>query len=351
MFLETCRSTIAFFSKYISWALLIAILITACQGGSPQNSRLESHRSPSADCRSVEHAGGKTQICGTPQKIAVLEPKLLSLMLALGVQPAAYADAYLVRSRQFDNPSEQIPYLGKFVTSQPINLGDRSSPSLEILTLLKPDLILGLKGQAHQVFSSLAPTILIDHKQDWRDNLKTVAQALNYRENVSSVVTSQQQQLEKVRTQLATLVKTHPRVLNIACSRTMDYIEVMNSGEADQLMRNLGFQPVPLTDVAKQLGDRPQINLETLAQIDTDMMIVSTWLDSWDGRSTYQAPITELKQKWAETPLLRNSQAWKEKRVYFVDYTLWGSVIGEPMSSFLMLEELPQLLLSHPLNP
>ena len=61
---------------------------------------------------------------------------MLSMMLALDVQPSAYAEAYLV---QFNNSSKQIPYLGNFVTTQPINLGDRNSPSLETLTLLKPD--------------------------------------------------------------------------------------------------------------------------------------------------------------------------------------------------------------------
>jgi iron complex transport system substrate-binding protein len=349
MFLKICRSTIAFFSKYIAWFLLTAILITACQGGSPQNSSLENKRS--ADCRVVEHSAGKTQICGKPEKIAVLEPKLLSLMLALNVQPAAYADAYVVRSRQFDNPSQQIPYLGHFVTSQPINLGDRNSPSLEVLTLLKPDLILGLKGQAHPLFSSLAPTILIDNEKDWQDNLKTVAQALDYSKDTPSVIALQQQQLDRIRTQLTPLIKTHPKVLNVACSLTMDYIEVMYDGDAVKLLEKLGFQPVLLADVERQLGNRPQITLETLAQLDADIVIVNTWLNTWDGRSTYQVPLKTLKQRWSETPLLRSLQAWKEGRVYFVDYTLWGSIIGEPISSSLILEELPKLLLSDLINP
>ncbi len=185
MFLETCRNAmplagvaIAFLYKYIGWVLVTAILITACHGGSFQNPSLERGRSLSADCRVVEHAAGKTKICGKPEKIAVLDPKMLSLMLALDVQPAAYADAYLVRSRQFDNPSQQIPYLGKYVTSQPINLGDRSQPSLETLTLVKPDLILGLNYQDNQLFSAIAPTVLIDNEQNWQDNIKIVAKAI-----------------------------------------------------------------------------------------------------------------------------------------------------------------------------
>ncbi|MBD2253835.1 iron-siderophore ABC transporter substrate-binding protein [Nostoc parmelioides FACHB-3921] len=338
---------IAFSYKYIGWFLVTAILITACHGGSPQNLSLKSEPSLSADCRVVEHAAGKTKICGKPQKIAVLEPKMLSLMLALDVQPAAYADAYLVRSPKFDNPSQQIPYLGKYVTSQPINLGDRSSPSLETLTLLKPDLILGLNYQDNQLFSAIAPTVLVDNDKSWQENIKIIAKALNSQKNISSIITSQQQQVAKVRTQLAPLVKTHPRVLNIACSQAMDYIEVVYNGDTIKLLEKIGFQPVFLPDVERKLGVRPQINLETLAQLNPDIVIVTTWLDNWNGESTYKVPIQELKEKWAKNPLLHNSQAWREGRVYFVDYTLWGSVIGPPIANSLILEQLPSLLLSH----
>ncbi|MBW4447050.1 MAG: ABC transporter substrate-binding protein [Spirirestis rafaelensis WJT71-NPBG6] len=241
MFCETCRNAIAFFYKYIGWVLVTAILITACHGGSPQNPSLESGRSLSTDCRVVEHAVGKTKICGKPQKIAVLEPKMLSMILALDVQPAAYADAYSVRSPQFDNPSQQIPYLGNFVNSQPINLGDRSQPSLESLTLLKPDLILGLNSQDNQLLSAIAPTVLINNQQNWQDNIQIVAKALDNQKNIPSIITSQEEQLAKVRTQLTTLVKTHPRVLNIACSQSMNYIEVTYNGDTIELLEKIGL--------------------------------------------------------------------------------------------------------------
>lgn len=346
MFWETCCKAIALLYKYIGWALLSAILITACHGSSPQTPSGEIGRSPSADCRVVNHAAGQTKICGKPAKIAALEPKMLSMMLALDVQPTAYADAYLVRSRKFDNPSQQIPYLGNFVTSQPINLGDRSTPSLETLTLLKPDLILGLTYQDNQFLSAIAPTVLIDNEQNWQENIKIVANALDSQKNIASLVSSQQQKLAQTRAQLAQLSSTHPRVLNIACSLSMNYIEVISQGDTIELLQQLGFQPVLLTDVERTLGLRPTINLETLSQIDADIIIVNTWLDHWNGQSTYTVPFQELKQKWATTRLLHNSRAWKEGRVYFVDYTLWGSVVGPPIANSLMLEKLPSLLMS-----
>ncbi|MBD2200518.1 MULTISPECIES: iron-siderophore ABC transporter substrate-binding protein [Calothrix] len=347
MFLETCCKAIAILYKYMALVLLTAIFITACHSGSPQNLKLENGRSLSADCRIVEHAAGKTKICGKPEKIAVLDPKMLSLMLALDVQPAAYADAFLVRSRQFDNPSQQIPYLGKFVTSQPINLGDRSSPSLETLTLMKPDLILGLNYQDNQLLSAIAPTVFIDSEQNWQDNIKIVAKALNTQKNISPIITSQQQQIAQVRTQLAQLASTHPRVLNIACSLSMNYIEVISQGNTNELLKKIGFQPVFLADLVQKLGLRPQINLETLGQIDADIILINTWLDNWNGESNYTVPFLELKQKWAESPILHNSKAWKEGKVYFVDYTLWSDVIGAPIANSLILKQLPSLLLSH----
>ncbi|MBE9166690.1 iron-siderophore ABC transporter substrate-binding protein [Pleurocapsales cyanobacterium LEGE 06147] len=301
---------------------------------------------PSTDCRVVKHAGGETTICGKPQKVVALEPKLLSMMLALDVQPFAYADTYLLRARQFDNPSQQIPYLGNFVTTQPINLGDRNNPSLEALTLLKPDLILGIKFQENQLLSAIAPTVLIDNTEEtWQDNIQILAKALHREDNVQQVIDSHKQQLAEVRSKLAPLINTHPRVLNVVCSQSMDYIEISYSGDAVRLLEEIGFQSVLLQDVERKPGVRPVVTIETLSQLDADIIIVHTWLDHWNDESTYNVPLEKLQQKWAKNPLLHNSRAWKEGRVYFVDHRVWG-VIGGPMADSLILEQLPTLLLS-----
>ncbi|NDJ17903.1 iron-siderophore ABC transporter substrate-binding protein [Myxacorys almedinensis] len=347
MFFEFRRQVRLSLHRYIGLVIVTVILITACQSGIPNSRNLDSSQSPSTDCRAVKHAGGETTICGQPQKIAALEPKLLSMMLALDAQPSAYADAYLVRSRQFDNPSKQIPYLGKFVTSQPINLGDRNNPSLESLTLLKPDLILGMKSQESKLLSAIASTVLIDNKEEnWQENIQILAKALHREDNVQQVIASHKQHLAEVRTKLAPLVNSHPRVLTVVCNQSMDYIEISYSGDSVQLLEEIGFQSVLLKDVERRSGVRPQVTIETLSQLDADIIIVQTWLDDWDGKSTYNVPLEELKQKWAKNPLLQNSRAWREGRVHFVDYQLWGSVIGGPIADSLILEQLPKLLLS-----
>ncbi|MBD2360321.1 iron-siderophore ABC transporter substrate-binding protein [Anabaena minutissima FACHB-250] len=332
--------------QYIGLLIVTVILITACQSGIPSSPNLETVQGTSNDCRVVEHAGGETTICGKPQKVVALEPRMLSMMLALDVQPSAYADAYLLKSRQFDSPSQQIPYLGNFVTSQPLNLGDRNNPSLESLTLLKPDLILGMKFQENKLLSAIAPTVFVEHTENWQDNIQIVAQALNQEGKLTQLMESHQQQLAEVRTKLAPLVKTHPRVLNIACSQSMDYIEIRYSGDSVQLLEEIGFESVLLKNVERKPGVRPKVTIETLSQLEADIIIVSTWVDNWDGTSTYNFPLKELKQKWAKNPLLHNSRAWKEERVYFVDYTLWASVIGGSIGNSLILDQLTTLLLA-----
>ncbi|MCG8361999.1 MAG: hypothetical protein MJA27_01550, partial [Pseudanabaenales cyanobacterium] len=137
---------------WLGLCVLTAGLIVGC-GLSVRNVSGENHTVnssaplPPSDCRLIEHDLGKTEVCGQPQKVAVLNAQTLDLLISLNLQPAGYAaplNAY--RGDVFDNPAQQIPYLGDRLTTQPINLGSDSEPSLEKLALLKPDLIVGEVG-------------------------------------------------------------------------------------------------------------------------------------------------------------------------------------------------------------
>ncbi len=131
------------------------ILIVSCTR-SPNSSTSDRVTSSSSEsCRLVEHHGGKTEICGQPQIVAALSPRALDVMLALDVQPAAYAEAAysdrkVLSLHKFDNPSQQIPHLGQKIKTQPINLGHRNTPSLETLIEVKPDLIVAETWQENE---------------------------------------------------------------------------------------------------------------------------------------------------------------------------------------------------------
>ncbi|WP_238549334.1 ABC transporter substrate-binding protein [Acaryochloris marina] len=137
-------------------------MVVACQ--KDLDVRTPSTPSQQEDCRMIEHQQGATQICGQPQHIAVLGPFVLEPLLALDIQPFAYADHVAWHQDAYNNPSQDIPYLGEFVTQPLTNLGLASQPAIETLLKTKPDLIIGTdfnNADQYQMLSKVAPTLLL----------------------------------------------------------------------------------------------------------------------------------------------------------------------------------------------
>ncbi|MEM7062506.1 MAG: ABC transporter substrate-binding protein [Cyanobacteria bacterium P01_B01_bin.77] len=129
--------------KLLALGLLTAISLSSCQRSDHADiSRL----SESSDCRTVEHKVGETEICGNPQKIVALGPYVLEHLLALNIQPVGYADHIEFHQGDYSNPSQQIPYLGDFITQPLANVGLAYTPSIESILQIQPDLILGVEG-------------------------------------------------------------------------------------------------------------------------------------------------------------------------------------------------------------
>ncbi|MBE9166422.1 iron-siderophore ABC transporter substrate-binding protein [Pleurocapsales cyanobacterium LEGE 06147] len=332
-------------------ASLTGVFLVACQQGNlPQNSGFQSQEPSSNNCRLVKHDAGETTVCDRPQKVAALSPRALDVMLSLGIQPAGYAEDTLFNFRQFDNPSEQIPYLGERITTQPINLGDRDNPSLETLVLLRPDLIVAVEnGHAlYEQLSKIAPTLVLENgvgKEFWQRHLQVVAQAFDREEQAKQVIAKHQQQLAKARDRLAPVVATYPRVLPIALTPQIEPISVYSyNSDAAELLEAIGFQLVLLEQYPhreQHQGISPKISVEALSQLDADIIIVL----AWDHNNNLDHPQEAVKQRWEQHPILQNLPASREGRVYFVNSDLWGSNIGGPITDELILERLPRLLL------
>lgn len=90
--------------------LLSCLMFVSVLGCHRQASDISSsHCTFTGDCQTVRHLGGETQICGQPQRIVVLNSKMLDIVLSLGVQPIGYAEIFSNRRGDFDQPSQQIP--------------------------------------------------------------------------------------------------------------------------------------------------------------------------------------------------------------------------------------------------
>lgn len=328
--------------KFGLLAILIGGLVVACQGSPDQNLADQSSTTETGNCRLVEHKAGKTEICGQPQTVAALSPRVLDPMLALGVQPVAYAEAAVLNLRRFDNPSEQIPHLGDFITTKPINLGNRNTPSLEALVKVNPDLIVTERN--YEILSKIASTLVLDNemgKDGWLRRLKIIAQAFGREEKVEQIIAEYEQKLAEVKTKLAPVIDAYPLVLPIS-RRGGGFLFESFFSDVAVLLEEIGFQLVSLEDLSIERSDnlQPILSLEALTQLNPDIIIVL----SHDPGNFYN-PESVDKQQWEQTPLLQKMQAVREERIYFLNSDLWGSTRAGPIAYNLMLDQLPDLLL------
>ena len=333
--------------------ICIAILTVACD----REAYLQDNRFPdpstsnrptsasSESCRLVKHEMGETKVCGQPQKVAALSPHILDSMLALGVQPAAYAESVNLNIQTYDNPTEQIPYLGQWVTTQPIGLGDRKSPSLERLAQLQPDLILGEEWNnkdEYSLLTQIAPTLLFsdtknsNELQSWQQDIQGIAKALGKQAQVEELLAAYDEQIAQAREALQPVLQAYPRIFLISSNFTTN-LESQPESTAGKLLQEIGFEIVQPSGIR----GRAEISWEILSQVETDMIIVLSWSDK-----SFYHPENILRDKWAKNPLLNSMPVSQQGRVFFVDYQLWGGVTRGPLTDQLILEALPDLLLS-----
>ncbi|MEQ8996768.1 MAG: iron-siderophore ABC transporter substrate-binding protein [Coleofasciculus sp. B1-GNL1-01] len=297
----------------------------------------QSEKASTSECRIIQHDAGETEICGIPKKVAVLGPHMLDVLLSLGIQPAGYAEWY---TEGIGNPVSEIPVLGERVTSNPINLGLRNTPSLEAIVQLKPDLILGEDGQDYGTLSKISPTLLFSGQEDdWKRSIPKIAQVFDREEQAQTVIESHNQKLAKLRTELAPVTETYPRVLLFSTSQLSGSIYVRTGDSISGLLfQELGFELVLPKNQKAEFSDIP-ISLEVLPQLEADIIIVIV------SNHRRNDAMEQVKQVWQQNPLTQSMQASKEGRVYFVEYYTWGSNMRGPIAADIILDETRQLLL------
>ncbi|MGG6269510.1 ABC transporter substrate-binding protein [Leptolyngbya sp. AN03gr2] len=317
-----------------SWLIVFItclIVISACH-----HSDLVAQKQSDCERFQIQHHGGITEVCPSPKTIAVLSPPLLDILLTLGLQPAAHAEVDLLAKPIFDRPSEQIPYLGQFVTTQPINLGDRSNPSLEALLRLKPDLIIGEDYQnTSPLLSKIAPTLFfeIPANKGWQSVLLSLAPVFGREIEARSKLDQYDQLIEQTKQDLAPLIHGKT-ILVVGWERFSKQVFILESDSfVCELLRDLGFSVV-----AGESG-RTDLSIEALPTILSDHVLVMP-----SGDST----INQAQEYWRANPLLGAIPAVQSGNVHFADFQLYR--IRGPIAAELFIRQI-QASLKHDKTP
>ncbi|HEY9629845.1 MAG TPA: iron-siderophore ABC transporter substrate-binding protein [Coleofasciculaceae cyanobacterium] len=340
--------------RLLIFAILTAFAIAACQGDYPAVNPTRSSSSGLTDCRMIRHELGETEVCGQLQRIVALGPYVLESLLALGVQPTGFADDMMLHQGDYDDPSQQIPYLGRQITQPLANVGLSSSPSIEAMLKIQPDLILGTGSNASQyeAFSNMAPTLLLK----WADpeaSLRTIAQAVERSDQVKPLLAATKRRIASARAAFAPLVASHPKLLLLSSGQLQE-INLGNAahGLCSSLIESLGFQLVaPPGFDSSEASSLVPISLETLPQLnDADSIILLgsnfSELKQFKGAGDFEEhQLANLKQAWQKNAIAQSLRASKYGRVYFIPAYLCLGLPGS-IGTELYLKELQDQLLT-----
>ncbi|MCM3628056.1 iron-siderophore ABC transporter substrate-binding protein [Paenibacillus glycanilyticus] len=163
--------------KQMKWTGLILaammVFLAACGGGNNSNNagnnkEASEQASTNANAstntasedtaeRTIKHALGETKISGTPKKVVVLEWTYAEDLIALGVQPAGVADV--------KGYGEWYGAINPKLDAAVVDVGTRQEPSIETITSLAPDLIIGVGFRHEAIYdqlSAIAPTLIFN---------------------------------------------------------------------------------------------------------------------------------------------------------------------------------------------
>ncbi|MEM6427397.1 MAG: iron-siderophore ABC transporter substrate-binding protein [Cyanobacteria bacterium P01_D01_bin.128] len=362
--------------RIASWfmlSILTAGLVVGCglaanhNGSGDAPTRGASAQSLASDCRVIEHDLGETEVCGEPQKVVTLSLHMMDLLLSLDRQPVASTMTLnFHQGDSFDNPAQQIPYLGDRLTTQPVNLGSDHTPSIERLFALEPDLIIGEASRSadeYDLLSQIAPTLLWDNrtgKGKWQESLRDIAMALGQGEKAETVIQQVEARIADVRADFAEVVAMHPNLLVLGANNPDEgFLVIEPNGYLGELLSGVGFQLIPPPPGALDAAN-PLMSIEVLPTLDeADIIIVLGW-NADDSEELENADLSAdesatqrieshqgqaIQQNWQANDIAQSLTASQENRVYFATFYKWNGLNG-PIGAELILDELRQVLLA-----
>jgi iron complex transport system substrate-binding protein len=277
--------------------VLTVLLISACH--TTTDTSMTSHKRPVVNCRTVQHVMGSTCIPRDPQQVVNLAPDTLANIWALDIRPIASA---------YSTSSPMPKYLqGK--VDQVESVGDYSSPNIEKILRLRPDLIIsgsGLTGIYKQL-SHIAPTVVLNTpypSPPWIEILEELAQFLDKEELGQQLIDQYWQRVEKLKQALGDRLKT----MEVSIANTSSEYGIWSYGEkhfSGSVLKDIGLQRPKA-----QRGDFhyiENISQERLADIDGDVLFFVSW-EREDDRKTLE----KLKKNplWSQLKVVQNNKVY-----------------------------------------
>ncbi|WP_379146246.1 ABC transporter substrate-binding protein [Paenibacillus sp. sgz500992] len=330
------------------WMLALVLVLTACGNGGGTNagtaaqpsaaasaepspaSETQAQTSPEAQAAAafpvtIQHMKGEYTLTGKPKVIAALDVKFVDQLIAIGEHPAG---SVVAGGKDAKFPEYLSDQLGEVKV-----LGTRDEPNLEAIVALNPDLILmtDFQEQVYDSVSKIAPTIVLDFYEDWRDTLATIGTITGKQAEAEVVRQAYEDKIVGLREKLSaklgdeTVALIRPRPEGIR-------VHGPEHRTGSILYEDLGLNVPAFVQEIKD-DTSVEISMERVADI---------------GADHYFLLSDELFAKEAEalagSPVWKSLDAVKNNRAYNVNSTLWIAYYG-PIALNIIVDQASEALL------
>ncbi|WP_340021336.1 iron-siderophore ABC transporter substrate-binding protein [Paenibacillus sp. FSL K6-1096] len=272
----------------------------------------------------LTHIKGEYTLTEKPKVIAVLDVKFADQLIALGEKPAGSVVA---------GTKDEFPeYLSAQMDGVKV-LGTRDEPNLEAIVALNPDLILmtDFQEEAYESVSKIAPTIVLDFYEDWRDTLATIgtitgkqAEAEVVKKDYEDKITGLREQLSaKLGDETVALIRPRPEGIRV-------HGPEHRTGSI--LYEDLGLKAPAFVQAIKD-DTSIEISMETVADIGADHYFLLS-----DDLFAKEA------EALASSPIWKSLEPVKNNRAYEVNSTLWIAYYG-PLAINIIVDQAAEALL------
>lgn len=293
---------------------VLALVLSACGGDAEAGgTATESPNAEGATTEAgpvvVEHAQGTTELEGVPEKVFVFDYATVGVLTALGVEVDGI-------------PKENVPApfaeLGE--NESVVDVGTLFEPDYEVVAAEAPDLVVvgGRSAEALPELEKIAPTV--DLSSDQAD---PVASAIENAETLGEIFGKQAQAAE-----LVSALERSIEDVRAAAADAGDALLLMTSGGSINaygdsgrfgfLYSGLGLSEA--VDVTEEGRHGQAVSPEFVLETDPDWIFVIDRDSATGGAEAARAVM--------DTSVVRETSAYREDRIVYLDSTLWYVVGG-----------------------
>lgn len=232
----------------------------------------------------------------------------------------------------------KVQYLMKYFNNDKItNIGSLKEVDLEKLMQAKPDIIFisGRLAGSIDRLSKIAPVVYLtlDYHTPFLKNIErnalAIAKIYGKESSVHELVASMQQRYDSIRQ------KANGKTAVIGLTTASNFRTLGDDGRAGIIGRELGF-----VNLAKEISATHgnESSFELLVKLDPEYIFVL------DRDSAISRPGAKLARDLMDNELVRNTKAFKNNRIFYLNPQVWYLAEGGITAASAMLEDVEKSL-------